>query len=697
LNQAVLLLSAAILAHEVCLLRVLALAYWHHAASLVVSVALLGFGVAGTVLALRPGLKRPDTVALCAVVYAVAIPASVAMAGTVQFNVLEVGWDKTQWLRLLALEAVFFVPFLFAALGIAVALALRAEAPGGVYGANLLGSGIGSLAAPLLMYLGPPSAGFLVASGAAAVAALPVARGYRRVLPLLALLAVVALGGRDLEMSPFKAWPATPNKHNERTSFGPLGRVDRADVDSLHFAPGLSLQAPGFPGAQRALFVDGHLVGARDHGDAAYLAHTVGALPYVLRPERRTLLLGVGPELERADEIVEPNAQLLAAAGSTGIVAEPRAFLEEGETTCDLIVYHVPDLHAAAETPVLTVEGLACAFEHGEVAVGCGLATPPRAGLKLLATIERVTPHVIAVRSADRLCAWLRHRAPADAERRAILAFCHAYGFDPVRPVAWRFAEPYHETSTPLLAPGPEYPYDIRPATDARPYFFKFFRWSRLGDLFDPEQTSFVQWPFVALMVAFLQVTLLGVLLMVGPLWVSRAARAPARMFVALGLGFMLLEMGFLQRAMVQLGSPVHAAAVVLGGFLIGAGCGSLLGERLGRPLRRAALVVALLALPAYWVFPRSVAPAALLCTLLAVPMGVPFPAALSRLGERSVPWALAWNGCASVAAAAAAPLVSSSIGIPATVGAAALLYLLVAALPALGWRCDSGYGQMPP
>jgi len=680
LNQAVLFLSAAILAHEVCLLRVLALAYWHHAASLVVSVALLGFGAAGTLLALVPRLKRPETVAVCAALYAVAIPVSVVAAGAVHFNVLEVGWDKTQWLRLLALEAVFFLPFLIAALGIAVALSLRASAPGGVYGFNMLGSGLGALAAPPLMYFGPPSVGLLVASGAAAVAVLPAARGRLRLAGPVALLLVLALGRSDLPMSPFKAWPATPNKRDEQTTFGPLGRVDRADVDTLHYAPGLSLQAPVFPATQRALFLDGHLVGARDIGSSAYLVHTVGALPYVLRPERRTLLLGVGPELERANEIVEPNAQLLAAAGRRGFVAEPRAFLDEPGSTRDLIVYHVPDLHAAAETPMLTVEGLRRALSFGEVAVSCGLATPPRAGLKLLATLERVTPHVIAVRSADRLCAWLRYRAPTGAEREQVLAFCHAHGFDPVRPVAWRFAEPYHETSTPLLAPGPDYPYDIRPATDARPYFFKFFRWSRLGDLFDPEQTSFVQWPFVALLVAFLQVTLLGVLLMVGPLWASRAARAPARLFLALGLGFMCLEMGFLQRAMVRLGNPVDAAAVVLGGFLIGAGCGSLLGERLGRPLRRAAVGVAVLALPAYWIFPSWAPAAALLCALVAVPMGIPFPAALSRLGEKSVPWALAWNGCASVAAAAAAPLVSSTFGIPVTIGVAVLLYLLVAA-----------------
>ena len=77
---------------------------------------------------------------------------------------------------------------------------------------------------------------------------------------------------------------------------------------------------------------------------------------------------------------------------------------------------------------------------------------------------------------------------------------------------------------------------------------------------------------------------------------------------------------------------------------------------------------------------PRSPVLAALSSAVLAFPMGIPFTAALSRVPSKSVPWALAWNGCASVAAAAAAPLVSSTFGIPATAGAAVLLYLFVAA-----------------
>ena len=111
--------------------------------------------------------------------------------------------------------------------------------------------------------------------------------------------------------------------------------------------------------------------------------------------------------------------------------------------------------------------------------------------------------------------------------------------------------------------------------------------------------------------------------------------------------------------------------------WFIGIVGGTLVGLCSAR-LRHGALLVALLALPGYFLMPASAVPAALLCALVAFPMGAPFPAALSRLPAASVPWALAWNGCASVAAAAGAPLLSSSLSIPFTAAAAALSYLAI-------------------
>ena len=678
------LLSAAVLLHEVTLLRVLAMAWWHHAASLVVAVALLGFGVAGTLLALVPALKREATVRWCGGLYALAIPLSVRAAAAVDFNVLEVGWDPSQWLRLLALQAIFFVPFLIAALGISTAIALASRKPGRVYALNLIGSGLGALIAPLFLAWAPPAGVLHVAVLTAAAAAIAGPGKMLRVWGLAAGLTAFLLGGEGLPMADQKDLPsAPPSREIRETYIGGLGLVQRVSVPGLHYAPGLSMLAPHHPNKQEALYVDGHLVGAVDRDRPDYLEHTVGALPFLFLEAPRTLYLGVGAEMARATDIVELNADLLDAAEVTGVAQDPRTFLETTQTRFDLIVHHLPGLHAAAETPLLTVEALALALSRttadGGVALNASLTTPPRAGLKLLATAERVTPHVIAVRNPHRLCVFLRHRAATAWEREDMLEFCRENGFDPVRPVGWRLEEPHHVTDTPLLEPGPDYPYDVRPATDARPYFFKFFRWSRLGDLFDAEQTSFVQWPYVALLVALLQVVLLSLVLMGLPLALSRAARAPVLLFCALGLGFMLLEMSFLQRAMVRIGSPVHAVSAVLGGFLIGSGMGSLVGERLGRPLRAAALAVIALAPAGYFLLPGAPWGAALVCAVVAFPMGIPFPAALSRLEDKSVPWALAWNGCASVAATAGAPLLSSTFGIPATAGAALALYALIA------------------
>jgi hypothetical protein len=450
--------------------------------------------------------------------------------------------------------------------------------------------------------------------------------------------------------------------------------------------------SPELPEDQQGLFVDGHLVAARDMGSTAYLDHTVGALPFVLLGrEERVVLLGMGPDLARASLVVDPDAHLLDLARAEGVAEEPRRWLARTPPTAPspssgIALHHVPRLHAAAETPLLTVEGLREAFAgFRALALGCDVETPPRAALRLLATAREVTPHLVAVRSADRLSLVLLREPPGEAARERVLAWCKADGFDPVLPEDWRLARPFHETDVSLDPPGEDYPYDVAPVTDARPYFFKFFRWTRAGEVFAKEHTPFVQWAFVALAVAFLQVTALGVLLMAAPLALSRAARAPAALFVALGTGFMLLEMAFLAKAMTRLGSPVHAAAVVIGGFLLGAGCGSLVQERLAAPRRLAALATLVLAPPAYLAFPSGLVPAFLFCAALAFPMGMPFPSALKRLAPGSVPWALAWNGCASVAAAAAAPLLSSTWGIPATGGLALCCYLLVAALDLRG------------
>jgi hypothetical protein len=126
----------------------------------------------------------------------------------------------------------------------------------------------------------------------------------------------------------------------------------------------------------------------------------------------------------------------------------------------------------------------------------------------------------------------------------------------------------------------------------------------------------------------------------------------------------------------------------VVGGFLLGSGAGSLLSSRLRRPFRAACALTAVLALVALvFVLPRAPVALAAVCAAVGFPMGMPFPSALARIAPTSLPWALAWNGFASVAAAAGAPLLACTFGIPAVAMAGVGVYVLLAALTAQSGR----------
>ena len=56
------LASASVLAYEILLMRLISIGQWHHFAYMVISMALLGFGAAGSILFLTFGRikKNPD-------------------------------------------------------------------------------------------------------------------------------------------------------------------------------------------------------------------------------------------------------------------------------------------------------------------------------------------------------------------------------------------------------------------------------------------------------------------------------------------------------------------------------------------------------------------------------------------------------------------------------------------------------------
>ena len=571
----------------------------------------------------------------------------------------------------------------------------------------------------------------------------------------------------------------------ERSS--PLGLVTAVVSPDLPFrhAPGLSLANTIEPPDQIALFTDGGGLSAvtrfdGDRGPLAYLGFQPAALPYHLAEQPMVLVLGAGGGAAvlralvhgaRRIDAVELNPDVVALmrqdlAEFSGdlygrddvrvTVAEPRAFVAGTGGRYDIIAMTVPGAGAAgawaaSASTLYTVEAFAAYLRRltpgGMLAVTSPLALPPRTSIRLAATaivalerlgVEQPGRRLALVRGLDRVSLLVKNGALSPADLDAIRRFSRDRWFDVAylpgmaREAANRFnilAEPYlYDAVTALL--GAErrafleaYKFDIRPATDDRPYAFRFFKWRSLPEfagLRGRGGNALIEWSYLILAATLAQAVAAGLVLILLPLrGLPRAgpgrAEGPrtAIYFFALGLGFMFVEIAFIQRFTLFLGHPLYAAAVVLSAFLVFAGLGSGASERLmerrtaEQTIVRAVLAIAIVALLYVAVIPAlfealkpgpaalKVAASVALIAPLAFCMGMPFPLGLARLRDRApgwIPWAWAINGCASVIGAVLAALLAMHLGFKAVVGLAAALYLVAAGVAARPFT-DAGRG----
>ena len=157
---AVAVISAAILAYEVLLVRLFAIVQWHHFAFMAISIALLGFGASGTWLALWQhwvGSRFTPIFAVSAALFALSAPTSFLAAQALPFNALAVVWDPGQLLYLLAMYLLLVVPFFCGATCVGLAFVCYGDRVGLIYAANLIGSAVGALGIVAALFVLSPS------------------------------------------------------------------------------------------------------------------------------------------------------------------------------------------------------------------------------------------------------------------------------------------------------------------------------------------------------------------------------------------------------------------------------------------------------------------------------------------------------------------------------------------------------------
>ena len=769
---AVALISLAIVAYQIALIRILSIMQWYHFAYMVISVALLGFGASGSFISLfRETLLRhfsllfPLLLMLAGVAMMLAVP--LAQSPSIRFDSYLLFARKEQLVKLLATYLFFFIPFFLGALAIGLTFMRFVDSIGKMYFANLLGSGLGGIVAVLLSWVCWPQQLTSIFALTAILAGVVVIS--RRTYATLATLALVSAGigvwlllyPASLQLSQFKSLTTTlnlPEAHVVAEHKSPEGWVQEVYSPALRYAPGLSLAYQGTVPSRGAIFSDGNWYGPSllplDFDTANVLTYTTQALPYTIYQPEKVLVLqsGTGHDLayaysQGADEIigVESNPGVLSLArpklNKSGIkVFEmfPRTFLARDTAFYDLVIFPAIDafggtsgLHAINEQYLFTREALAEALKRltpqGMLSLSCWLDHPSRSSLKLMATLKETLnqiglkypkQHLVAVRSWGNLTILVK-RTPFSAEEiHEVRAFCQYHNFDPLLLSGIRPEERsrYHvlqdnryfsyvdqlwsEEGEVFLR---NYDFHIVPATDNRPYFSRFLKLgnlNRLSALYGASSIPFLELGYLIVLLTLIQVVLAAIILIILPLfrigWKGERKAGVFFYFAAIGIGFMFVEMVFIQRFILFFGNPVYATAAVITVLLVFSGMGSYMTSqwKISSWQLKAvfATIVGILVVYAFFVpsilrlavvFPLVLKLVALVLLLapIAFLMGIPFPTGLrwvNQIKDIHVPWAWGVNGCFSVISAVLATVVAVEWGFLAAMLLAAGAYSIL-------------------
>lgn len=740
-------LAGAVMGFEIVLLRIFSFVFWHHFAFMVISMALLGFALSGTVLQLgwpRRGSARARA-AVAAIGFGVSAVLATVLVSRVPLAPSRLLAEPRQALFLALIYGGFTLPFACGGFGVISLLGGFGARVGRLYGADLAGAGIASvLTVVAIRPLGAEGVVLLWAAVAAAAAGLLDLEAGRRgrgaaaaALAGTFLLALPWSGGlfglrpgADKGLATLRALPGARVVESEWSA---IGRVDAVEGGGGVVWTRNPRRVGGSP-PQLLLVIDGDaatpIVQDAGRADSAFLDYTLSSAgPQVFRPHR-VLVIGAGGGLDvltalhhgaREVDAVEVNE--IVADLATGRFAdfggrlfarrevrlhrgEGRSFVRRSRERWDLIQLSLIDTWAASQSGayvltegyLYTVEAFRDYLEHlepgGVLSLTRWVWKVPRESLKLVVVasealrglgVERPEEHIALVGLANLGNLLVKPTPFTGDEVRALEALARERGFEILYAPGRR---PPNAFGAYFAAADPEawvaaYPHDVTAATDDAPFFFQFGRWKDLL-VFGVGDTAGTASGRGLLLLVLAQGLAASVLLLALPRWLGkrkmrRGDGRPLAYFVAIGLGFMLLEIPLMQRFTLYLGHPVYAVAFVLAALLVAAGAGSAASPRFGRRVDAVfgALIATVLAvaLGSPWLLqatlglplPARFAVGAAVLLPLGFLLGLPFPMAMSELARgdgRLVGWAWAANGCASVLGPVLAALLAFDLGL---------------------------------
>jgi spermidine synthase len=764
------LASFAVLLLELVLTRLFSVVLFYHFAFLAISIALLGLGAGGVFAYIyKYRLNRipmRDLAARLCCWNAVAIPIVLEVILHVPVS-LELSWHNL--LKLTALYLAAAVPFLFTGILFSVVFARQAGTITRLYGADLLGGATACLSTvPLLNWLGGPNsilAGAAIMALAAVIwAANSKARKTAGVLAgVLGALILANYSGRlidviyakgvlrDKSWVEFARWNAISRVEVDRQGDG--GKAIVIDADASTYI----------------MNVDPHAWQGTDWQKNLMAAPP--ALANVLRPRGAFAIIGPGGGVDVLRAVANGSSSVTGIEINPIIantimrgryadytyhlyerpevqlhVTDGRSFVRNARQTFDVVQMTLVDTWAStaagafalSENSLYTVDAFREYFQHlkpdGMIAVTRWEFRQPREALRVVSVATEAL-HRIGVANPARhfivvsqgaldedgiAVVVLAKKSPFTAEEEARIS--EHLDDNPDLVALYTPSSPGQNPFSDLIARNDPwafargYPYNVAPVDDDSPFFFFTLKTDQI--LHDGGLQRGIDWKvnlgvFVLGIVFLISISaVVGFLLVPMALRGGRMKQSPAMLyFVAVGLGYILVEISSIQRFVLFLGHPTYALTVVIFLLLLSSGAGSLLSRRW---LSKAArgwipLIVLIAGIGATtWALPGFLGafiglPFVLKLTLSAVvlvplglAMGMPFPTGLRALAstaevelpatefgepintnDNSVEWAWAMNAASSVLGSVLAMVIAIHFGLNVTLACGAVAYLL--------------------
>ncbi len=777
------LMSFAALLLELALTRLFSVVLYYHFAFLAISIALLGLGAGALFAYLRRSwLERWILSDVGAVLCSANAMLLIGVLEVVLHSAISMHPDWVNFRRLTVLYLAAAIPFFVTGLLFSMTFARQAARTTQLYGADLLGGALACLAlVPLLNVAGAPNA-ILVAGMANALAGVAWASGRRRALPILTaafLLALIAANHHDKLFDIVYA----KGYRRPHPLYAKWNALSRVEVDNWDDAKAVVIDADAITFIMnrdahhldsdyyRKLMTTAPAVAnvLRPHGSFAIIGPGGGI--DVLRAVASGSPSVTGIEINPI--IVDDIMRERFAAYSHGLYELPevhvhvndgRSFVRSSHDRYDVVQMTLVDTWAAtaagafalSENNLYTVQAFREYFDHlkpdGMIAVTRWEFTEPREALRVVSEAMEALHQLGIQHTAANFIVVSRGKLDVDGQPVAVLAKKSAFTQEEQRAVLQHVRDtstgdantdlhvlylPMTANDATLTHPvfgkliqsndprsfAEQYAFNVAPVDDNNPFFFFTLK---LGHGVKNLEHGMDRKMNVGVIVLGLLVVISAgavALFLLLPIAFSPQARSGRSVrvlyFIAIGLGYIMAEIAFIQRFVLFLGHPTYALTVVVFLMLLSSGLGSLLSRRwFGEPTRVTLALAFIVMVLMIYVFslPQLLGGLVglpfvvklLISGMLIVPlgtaMGMPFPSGLRALsassggskdvdpcfsGEGAIEWAWAMNAASSVLGSVLAMVIAIAFGLNIALAGAAAAYVCAALLVSAFRRSD--------